>query len=295
MPMWKLLLAAIPALAASAQAPRDSAACREMLSAPPPDSAVTRIALTVRPFDSALVHMTAAYRELVATSVRQLFKPPQVLGLRTYGQGVVLPGKRSPAYQTMMLQATYRATLRRDGRLSGVRVTGGTRDAEFDAAMLRAIQAVSDSSLLVPAVAPAVVFEGDSLALQFQVAADELILPPRFTPDTASPSRATPLLRIRTPIRQVTQPVGVRDARRPPEYPLSMRAKRAEGRTTLDFVIDASGQPDLSTVQIVATPSVEFVASILEVLPLHHFKPLMLDGCAVAVVVREAFEFHFTP
>src|SRR5689334_18711253 len=95
-----------------AQAPRDSATCRAILNAPTQDSAVARIGLTVRPFDTIAVHMSASYRDLVAMGVRQFFKAPQPLALRTYGSEIALAasdGSTAPKYTTLSLSGTYRA------------------------------------------------------------------------------------------------------------------------------------------------------------------------------------------
>jgi TonB family protein len=160
--------------------------------------------------------------------------------------------------------------------------------------MLRAIQAVSDSALLTPAVAPDVVFRGDSFAIRLIVGPD--LTSPASNPMVRPPARGdTPLMLLRLAARHATQSVSPEGGRRPPSYPNSMRQAKVEGKTVLTLLIDQAGKPDLSSVDVVETPAVDFVRAILEVLPTFRFRPLTVENCPVAVVVSMPFEFHLTP
>ncbi|HEY4304687.1 MAG TPA: energy transducer TonB [Gemmatimonadaceae bacterium] len=289
------MLYVAPSAVADAQAPRDTATCRTMLSAPTPDSAITRISLSVRPFDTVSVRMTPAYREQITTSVRQFFKAPQPIALHVYSSELALASGHGPGFTTLELRTMYRATLHRDGHLTTVHVVGGTTDSAFDAEVLRAIQRVSDSSLLVPAIAPAVIFDGDSVALQFVVKSDDVALPARFKNDGTGHPDGTPLLRLRTPLRQITRQVVARGVNHPPDYPEKMRSTTVGGVSTFIYVINELGQPEMSTVTVDATPSSAFVNAVLDALPSHRFNPLLVEGCAAPVLVSQKFDFHLTP
>ena len=72
-------------------------------------------------------------------------------------------------FAALTLRSSYRATLHRDGRLSGIRTVGGTRDAAFDGAILVAMAQLSASELLPPPSTPDATFTGDSLDLEIVV------------------------------------------------------------------------------------------------------------------------------
>jgi TonB family protein len=288
------LLAFAPVRSLSSQTLRDTAECRTILEAPTRDSQLVRIVLHVRPFDSVAVRMSAAYRELIGDAIKTQLKVPHPLALTAYDAGIEGPdGKTNPRLATLMLTTSFVAILHRDGRLTGVRPAGGIRNAAFEYAMLRAMRAASDSGLLPPASAPDVVFKGDSVAIRFAVQPD--LTSPASNPGTRRPEPGdTPLLLMRLPARRVTQAVAP-DGRKAPEYPNSMRRARIEGRTVLHLVVDETGKVDLSTIDVVQTPALDFVRAILEVLPSHHFKPLIVEGCPVPTIVSMPFDFNLTP
>ena len=290
-------LALLPILSLSAQSTPDSAECRAVLHAATRDSQLIRILLHVRPFDSVSVKMSTAFQAVIGDGIKMYLQVPRPLALTAYNTTIEgLDGKTNQKLATVTMMTSFVAMLHRDGRFSGVRALGGTRNPAFDDAMVRAIQTVSDSGALPPAHAPDVVYKGDSVAVRFVVEADETS--PASQPITRSPKAGdTPLLLVRVPVRRITQQVAVApDGRREaPKYPEAARRTRVEGTTKLALVIDATGKVDLSTVDVVQTPALEFVKEILDVLPTHRFTPMMVEGCAVPAFVAMPFEFHLTP
>lgn len=288
-------LALAPVVALSSQTARDTAACRALLNAPTPDSQIVRFVVRVRPFDTVAVRMSPAYREIIGDGIRSYLEIPRPLPLTTYDIAIDGPdGKTNDKLATLSMQISFGATLHRDGHLTNVRALGGERSGVFDDAMISAIQTASDSGAVTPAVAPDVVFKGDSIALRFIVQPD--LTSPASKPATRPPARGDiPLLLVRLPARRATQSPGLDGARIPPKYPDSMRGAKVVGKTVLTVVIDESGKADPSTIDIVQTPAVDFVKEILEVMPGWRFKPLMVEGCPVPVVVSMPFEFHLTP
>lgn len=284
-----------PVLAVWPQTGPDTAACRAILAAPAADSQIVRIVLAVRPFDSAAVRMSTAYRQLVGDGVKTHLRVPRPLSLSTYDNVIEGPdGKRNEKLATLSLQATFGATLHRDGRLTNVRVLGRTSNVAFEVAMIRAIRAVSDSALLTPAVAPDVVFKGDSFPIRLVVGPD-LTVPASAASGRPPAAGDTPLMVLRLPVRHATQKVSPQGGHRPAKYPDSMRQARVEGRTVLTLIIDETGTPDMSSVDVVETPAIDFVREILEVLPTYRFRPLTVEDCPVPVLVSIPFEFHLTP
>jgi TonB family protein len=76
-----------------------------------------------------------------------------------------------------------------------------------------------------------------------------------------------------------------------PHYPPHANWAQKEGSTLLDFIIDADGTPDLSSIQVVRATYTDFASAVLENFPNMHFIPLTVEGCPVRVRVGMPFEF----
>jgi TonB family protein len=74
-------------------------------------------------------------------------------------------------------------------------------------------------------------------------------------------------------------------------YPTDLRNAGIEDKTLFEFVVDANGRVDLTTVQVMSSTATQFVKSVLDVLPDHRFDPLYVEGCPVPVLVQVPFEF----
>jgi TonB family protein len=99
------------------------------------------------------------------------------------------------------------------------------------------------------------------------------------------------LLKFRTPIEKLDR--NVRRVRGPfPRYPPNMQMNAIEAKVMLQFVVDADGRTDMSTLQVLApVPPLDFVKSVLASVSNTHFDPLVVRGCAVRSLVQQPFVF----
>jgi protein TonB len=79
----------------------------------------------------------------------------------------------------------------------------------------------------------------------------------------------------------------------PMRYPEVLKAAGIAGRVMVKFVIDSTGHPEPSTIQIVSTPHPGFAAAAKELVSKSVFHPGKVHGQAVAVLVQQAI--NFTP
>jgi hypothetical protein len=286
------ILCAVVIATSAAQSPSDAARCRTVLTRATKDSVSVRIGLSITPFDTTAV-ISADYRALFVQALRQALTLPRPLPLELYGfytptndQGRV----NGSSTVVPTIAGSYRATLKRDGHFTNTRVVGGARTRAFDDALLAAVRAVGDSQSAPPL--PEDFKSADSVDVRISVRLPDIPrspgaigLPPALPYD--------PLFIIRVPSfgfpSQTSRPLPNNPA---PLFPFDARRAHLDGRVIAEFVVDASGTPDLSSVQIVQATAVPFVAAVLDVLPQHRFSPLAIDGCPVASIVMQPFEFH---
>lgn len=274
-----------------AQSAPDSAQCRATLDAASRDSQSVRIDLLVFPLDRAN-HVSADYGGLIGVGIRQFLTVPNPLALHVYspGSAIVSQGQTDGGFAALTLRSRYRATLHRDGRLTGIRTVGGTRDAAFDGAILVAMAQLSASELLPPLAAPAATFTGDSLDLEIVVTPGAMSL---ATKGVGGPTTegATPVVQLRLPIRHITQRARVKAGQPSPIYPTELRHAGVEGSTLLEFVVDPSGRADPTTVQVLNASAPQFVDAVLDVLSDIRFEPMYVEGCPVSVQMQQPFDF----
>jgi TonB family protein len=75
-----------------------------------------------------------------------------------------------------------------------------------------------------------------------------------------------------------------------PHHPRSLRGQ--SGSVTVQFIVDASGQIDASSVKVTAATNVGFVDAVKDVLPKFKFTPAELNGEKVAQCVEMPFRFE---
>jgi TonB family protein len=274
-----------------AQSAPDSVQCRATLDAASRDSQSVRIGILVFSLDKAN-RISAAYGGLVGAGIRQFLSVPNPLALHVYSPGSAILSQRQMdgGFAALTLRSSYRATLHRDGHLSGIRTVGGTRDAAFDGAILVAMAQLSASELLPPPSAPDVEFTGDSLDLKIVVTPESMSLTARGVSGPASEG-VTPIAQLRLPIRHITQKARVKAGQPAPIYPTELRHAGVEGNTLLEFVVDPGGRADPATVQVLSASAPQFVDAVLDVLPDIRFEPMYVEGCPVSVQIQQPFDF----
>jgi outer membrane biosynthesis protein TonB len=183
----------------------------------------------------------------------------------------------------------YRVTLHADGRLSNAHVVGGVRNTAFDEAIVGALTK-ADSERLLPPLADSSLFDHDTLDLH-------LTLTPGFivnvhstahSPDTPG---VTPLFRLRLPVLAIKRQAAQIPGHGAPLYPKSMRDQHITGEVRAEFVVRADSSVDPGSIQILRSPSMEFVRAVAEWLPRARFYPMEISGCLVASLVQMPLYF----
>jgi len=268
----------------------DSTRCRTLLTAPTHDSVVVRIGMTVTSFDTSSV-ISDNYRALFVQSVRQALKLPRPLPVEVYG--IVTPrddrGRiNGDGTVAPMIVADYRATLKRDGRITNARVVGGARTKPVDDAVLAAIQAVGDSQA-APPFAEDTKADTVELRLSLRVMGG---IPARIAGQPPEPTYE-PLFAMRVPSFGFPSSMVRSDPANPhPRYPGIARMARADGGITAEFIVSADGKADLRSLQFLNATATPFIDAVLEVLPQYRFSPLAIGGCPIATLARMPFNFE---
>ena len=283
---------AVDTLRPPAPAPASEARdCTLRNSAGPADSQTVEVVLAVRAFSPGH-ELSRDYRELLSAGIRQFITLPAPLVLDTFDDNVAAnaESERLPRFAALALNATYRTMLTRDGRLLNSRAVGGATTPDFDRAMLAALAALDTSGLLPKPPAGATWFTGDVAEIVVLVTPRPVSRAPGKTyPTDTMP--AVPLLSFRTPIERLDG--SVRRAHGPvPKYPPDMEAQGTEAKVMLQFVVDANGKADMSTLQVLApVPPIDFVRSAVASVTDTHFKPMTIRGCPVRSLVQQPFLF----
>ena len=94
--------------------------------------------------------------------------------------------------------------------------------------------------------------------------------------------------------RDVSQPATPVPGNRDPVYPPELAQQGVRAVISTMFVVDAVGQPDVSTLRVLsAAPNERFVEAIREALPRTRFVPAKQDGEWVPQVVQYTYDFGF--
>jgi TonB family protein len=78
-----------------------------------------------------------------------------------------------------------------------------------------------------------------------------------------------------------------------PRYPTVMREMRVRGSVSVAFVVDANGEPVVSSLQVVVTTDEAFTQAVREALPKMRFTAAEVDGLKVGQVMQLTFGFGF--
>lgn len=76
-----------------------------------------------------------------------------------------------------------------------------------------------------------------------------------------------------------------------PLYPESLYKARVPGRVVVEFVVDTTGQADVSTLGVVSSTDPLFTEAVRRAFPAARFRPARLGGRPVPQVVRQPFSF----
>lgn len=267
----------------------DTARCRAVLTGPTQDSARVRVGMTVTSFDTTAV-VSATYRSMFIQAFREAFKIPHPLLLDVYSQMTAKTDKGIYLHELAhgpVIAGYYRATLKQDGHIANARVVGGTGLRAFNDAVLAAIRAVGDSQTAPPFPDE---MKSDALELHITIRTMEMFL--QRIPDQPPEPRLEPLFAMHIPLFGDASHVTPDPNNPSPRYPERALRARADGVILSEFVIGSDGRIDLQSLQLPTATATPFVTALLDVLPQHRFAPLQLNGCPVATLVREPFNFN---
>jgi TonB family protein len=90
---------------------------------------------------------------------------------------------------------------------------------------------------------------------------------------------------------QVERPATVAPGNRGPRYPDDLREAGVEGQVIAQFVVDADGQPDMSTFKVLESTRGGFTDAVASSLPDMQFDPARVGGRAVRQLVQMPFQF----
>ena len=82
------------------------------------------------------------------------------------------------------------------------------------------------------------------------------------------------------------------DTAPPPEYPALLANRRIPGRVLAQFVVDAAGRPDSSTLRFLLSTDRAFADAVAAWLPATRWRAARKGGVAVAAIVEETFTFR---
>jgi TonB family protein len=77
-----------------------------------------------------------------------------------------------------------------------------------------------------------------------------------------------------------------------PAYPPQLLSDGVEGAATVQYVVDASGVPDTSSLRVISTTRREFADAVREALPHMRFTPARIDNQPVRQLVEQPFSFR---
>ena len=265
------------------------ASCDSVLRAARADSIVitARVYLTRR--DGELLPPRA--RLLLAEAFLARFEPPKPLQLPVFGHGPAelrilrreTLGGDSLTIREPVVYGTYTFTIRRNGSVDSIATRTPTMVPGFDERAIAAIRSAGADSVM------AVV--GHALDQ------DSLVIDLRITTGSEDSRLRVPAVglfmatfpRIRLVDAKPLPPVPL------PQYPEEERDEGRDGDVLLRIVVDGSGAPLISTLEVLHATSSSFALAAAKTLARYHFAPAHVGACAVPQVVLLPFWFSLRP
>ena len=282
--------------------------CSEVLRAPSVDSVAVRVVMRVRADDPGHP-LSPIFAETLVGAVRDFIKLPSPLGTDAYESDA--DTTRTRAYAS--LRTAFAATLTRDGHIRDVRPMGGSRNAGFDDAVTRAIVEADSAGQLAPptllsmeerdyrfsGVITAEASPGAITPATFPLIVSTMVMSEPF-PDPKRPPIAPfvektaglPLFVYRTPWRSITRPLRQVPGRGNLRYPWAMRNDHRSGDVWLSYVVEANGEVDRRTMTVLRSDHEDFASAVRDALQNFRFWPMMVEGCEVRSLTRQAIAFQ---
>jgi hypothetical protein len=278
------------ASAAGAQQSDSSLArCDSVLRAARHDSmAITARAYLLRRDGDVL---TPRARSLLTDAILAHFQPPRPLQIPVFAAGPTrmrmlkveqLEGD-SIVSRTPVLYGAYDFSLLATGAPSRVTITIPTLAKQFDSSIVRAIMAsASDSTLAEVARA----LKKDSIPLELRIST--------APEDTRLRVPATTLFTAYFPRLSLVDAKPL-STNKPAPYPDEELDDGEDGEAVLRVVVDASGTPRISTLEVLHATTPAFALAAGRALTEYKFVPAHVGSCPVPQVVELPFWFSLKP
>lgn len=272
-----LLMLSAVASAGGQRERAETARCDSIVAAARVDSVPVAIFLAVRRVDGAALPVTQA--QTIGDYFRTEFSPPSPFRLTTFSGPARMRVLRPVASDT--------APSLRTPTITGVyRFTAGKRVIPITPIIMRASLIPGFDSAAVAAIIAMATFH-------------DILVPPddddsmrvvvRLSTDSAADARR--MIAATFPRMPVIDAVPKRD-NPPPVFPKDEKADSVSaGEVVLRFVIDRTGAPDLSTIELVRATSLSFARAAAMALESQRFEPATIRGCAVAQAIDYSFSF----
>lgn len=281
-------LCILPSVVSAQAAAGSTMSCDSVLNAAHVDTTHVRARAYLIRRDGGV--LTPHARELVLETILAHFKAPQPLQLPVFQAGPARLRMLQPeslgdslAIRDPLVYGVYDFVLARSGLITNIVATVPSMVPGFDRSVIQAIRAAGGDSM--PALVPRAL-DLDSLALEFRVttgAEDVRFRVPPTTLFTATFPR----------VRLVdAKPIGPLP---PPTYPDDERDEGRDGEVLLRIVVDASGAPVISTLEVLHATSSSFALAAARALARYHFTPAHVGACGVPQVVELPFWFSLRP
>lgn len=273
----------------AAQPAPSVAACDSVLRAARADSVATtaRVYLTRR--DGEL--LPPRVRLLLAEAILGRFEPPKQLQLHVFAPGPAqlrvlqretLVGD-SLTIREPVVYGAYSFTIRRNGSVDSIVTRTPTLVPGFDERVTAAIRSAgTDSALAVVGHALA----RDSLVLDLRITTGSEDTRLRVPPATLF---VATFPRVRLVDAKPPSPLPL------PQYPEDERDEGRDGEVLLRIVVDGSGAPVISTLEVLHATSSAFALAAAKTLARYHFVPAHVGACTVPQVVLLPFWFSLRP
>ena len=284
-----IILALVGASRLTAQPAPDGSSCDSVLRAARADSiAVTaRLYLTRR--DGELLPQRV--RRLLAETFAARFEPPVPLQLPVFGHGPAelrilrreTLGGDSLTSREPVVYGTYTFMIRRNGSVDSIATSTPTMVPGFDGRVIAAIRGTSADSALA-AIGHAL--DQDSLVLDLRITTGSEDTRLRVLPAILFEAMFP---RLRLVDAKPLPPVPL------PQYPQDERDDGRDGDVLLRVVVDGSGAPVISTLEVLHATSPAFALAAAKTLARYHFAPAHVGACTVPQVVLLPFWFSLRP
>jgi hypothetical protein len=278
------------AVSAQVDSPRSVALrCDSVIRAARVDSVENKVRAYLLPSEGE--NIREQDRQLLLQAILTRLQVPTPLQLPVFAPGPVALRmlKRAPtssdsvALRAPVLYGVYDFRLRRSGTVDSVRARVETLVPGFDSSVVAAIRGIAGDPVLA--------------TLSSEVKRDPLRLELRISSlPTDSHIRVRPLTVLTATFPRIAMvDAAPSPSNLAPVYPDEERADGDDGEVVVRAVVDATGVPVISTMEVIRATSPAFALSALRALAGHRYTSAHVGACGMPQVVEVPFWFSLRP